>query len=328
MTVAVAERTRRRHLRALVVACSVVAALAVAAWRIGPRLPHAVHQLGSLPAPNWPWVAAAASLIAISYVFSALALSVAAGRRLPLARTVLVQLAAAVANRVTPASAGGAAINARYLNRQGLSAGESGAVVALSGVAHAIVAIGCVIVLGPSVAVSIGGHVLDAISGEDAVWPALALIAAALAVSIGVRTVVRKCPAWATRVRQPVDDALRLARGLVRSPLRSALMILLAVALKAANLLALLAALWAFDGQVATWHVAVVYLVGATTAGLVPTPAGLGTVDAALIGGLVGAGATAGATLAAVAVYRLLTFWAPIGPGLIASSMLRRRMAI
>ena len=129
------------------------------------------------------------------------------------------------------------------------------------------------------------------------------------------------------RGRESTTRRGRCGSSLVRRSV-PALLILLAVAVKAANVFALLAALWAFHGDVATWHVAVVYLVGVTTAEAIPVPAGIGTVDAALLAGLVGAGATAGATLAAVIMFRLLTFWAPFVPGVIASAVLRRRMAI
>ena len=117
-------------------------------------------------------------------------------------------------------------------------------------------------------------------------------------------------------VGRTATDARTAAGDLVGHPARLATLIVCTAAVKSSNLLALYAALWAFDGDVATWRVAVVYLVGATAAEIVPTPAGLGTVDAALIAGLVTTGVGGGATLAAVIVYRLLSFWAPIVPGL------------
>lgn len=128
--------------------------------------------------------------------------------------------------------------------------------------------------------------------------------------------------------RSSLNQATQTARDFSHSPLRVGLLLLTVAGVKAANLLALIAALWAFDGDVATWHVIVVYLVGATAAEAVPAPGGLGTVDAVLLGGLVGTGVSAAAPVAAVAVYRLLSFWAPIVPGLIASGVLHRRMAI
>jgi uncharacterized protein (TIRG00374 family) len=269
-----------------------------------------------------------------------LSLSLAAGRRLPLGRNVLVQFAAAAANRVTPASAGGLLINTRFLLRQGFSVGEAAAAVMVRGLAYVFVALGCVVALGPSVAVSFGARVVSAITDTDTGWPAVAGVVVALLLVASLRLWQRRGLVAARflrlrivqrvlpQARAAMEDAGRTTRQLARSPMRTGLLILLAVAVKAASVFALLAALWAFHGDVGTWRVAVVYLVGVTTAEAIPVPAGLGTVDAALLAGLVGAGATAGATLAAVIVFRLLTFWAPVLPGVIASGVLRRRMAI
>jgi uncharacterized protein (TIRG00374 family) len=336
MAVRAARLLRRR---ALVGAVSVAICAAIA-WQLLPQVSRGARQLDDLPAPDWRWIVILLAAISVSYLFSALSLSLAAGRRLPLGRNVLVQFAAAAANRVTPASAGGLVINTRFLLRQGLSIGEAGAAVTVRGLAYVVVAIGCLATLGPSVAVSFGTRLASAITDADTGWPAIGGLAIALLALAGLRlwrrrgSMVARCTRspMAQRLLPParaaVEDALHTMRQLAHSPMRSALLLLLAAAVKAANVFALLTALWAFHGDVGTWRVAVVYLVGVTTAEAVPVPAGIGTVDAALLAGLVGAGATAGATLAAVIVFRLLTFWAPVLPGVVASGVLRRRMAI
>lgn len=323
---------------ALVGVFSVLVCTAVG-WQLLPQVSRGVRELGDLPAPEWGWIVVLVVAIAVGYLFSALSLSLAAGRRLPLGRNVLVQFAAAAANRVTPAGAGGLVINTRFLLRQGFSVGQAGAAVMVRGLAYVVVAIGCVATLGPSVAVSFGARIVSAITDADTGWPAVVGVTALLIVT-GLRLWQRRGLVAARFMRSPtaqrvlpqaraaIDDAARTMRQLARSPIRSGLLILLAVAVKAANVFALLAALWAFHGDVGTWRVAVVYLVGVTTAEAIPVPAGIGTVDAALLAGLVGAGAAAGATLAAVIMFRLLTFWAPVVPGVIASGVLRRRMAI
>jgi uncharacterized membrane protein YbhN (UPF0104 family) len=281
----------RGRSRLIAVVLSIVVGVA-ATWRVAPGLRAASHQLANLPAPSWPWVGVVAAAIGVSYLFAALALQAAAGTRLPLPRTVLVQLAAAAANRITPAGLGGAAVNARYLTRRGLTAGRGG------------------------------------LSPVDMLWVVAALLVALIARTVNLRTSQPTSALSKSWVGRTAADARSAAADLVGHPGRVATLIVCTAAVKASNLLALYAALWAFDGDVATWRVAVVYLVGATAAEIVPTPAGLGTVDAALIAGLATTGVGGGATLAAVIVYRLLSFWAPIVPGLIASVMLRRRLAL
>ena len=264
----------------------------------------------------------------LSYFFAALALQAAVGAPLPLARTVLVQLAAAAANRITPAGLGGAAVNARYLTRRGLTAGRAAAAVGICGLAHIVVAAIGIAIFGPGIAVRAAGWFFGGLSAVDMLWVVAALLVAVIARMVNVRTSRSASTLGKSWLGRTAADARTAAGDLVGHPARLATLIVCTAAVKASNLLALYAALWAFDGDVATWRVAVVYLVGATAAEIVPTPAGLGTVDAALIAGLVTTGVSGGATLAAVIVYRLLSFWAPIIPGLVASAMLRRRLAL
>ncbi len=74
--------------------------------------------------------------------------------------------------------------------------------------------------------------------------------------------------------------------------------------------------------------VAVVLLVGNAVGSAAPTPGGAGVTDGALSFGLV---ATAGMTqgsVAAVALYRLLTLLLPVLPGWAAFAWLQRRKAL
>jgi uncharacterized membrane protein YbhN (UPF0104 family) len=317
----------RGRSRLIAVVFSILVGIA-ATWRVAPGLRTASHQLTNLPAPSWPWVVVVAAAIGLSYLFAALALQAAVGAPLPLARTVLVQLAAAAANRITPAGLGGAAVNARYLTRRGLTAGRAAAAVGVCGLAHIVVAAIGIAVFGPGIAVRAAGWFFGGLSSVDMLWVLAALLVAVLARMVNVRTSRSASVLSKSWLGRTAADARTAAGDLVGHPGRLATLLVCTAAVKASNLLALYAALWAFDGDVASWRVAVVYLVGATAAEIVPTPAGLGTVDAALIAGLVTTGVSGGATLAAVIVYRLVSFWAPIVPGLMASAMLRRRLAL
>ncbi len=109
-------------------------------------LGNAIAQLSTLPGPSWSAILIALGAVVASYCCSAVALSAAAGRRLPLGRTLLVQFAAAAANRLTPGGVGGMAVNARYLRTQELSSGTVGAALSLSALAHiAIASIGALV---------------------------------------------------------------------------------------------------------------------------------------------------------------------------------------
>jgi len=59
-------------------------------------------------------------------------------------------------------------------------------------------------------------------------------------------------------------------------------------------------------------------------AAVVPAPAGLGPLEAALLAALANAGAAAAPALAAVISFRLLGYWLPVLPGVLALRRGRR----
>jgi glycosyltransferase 2 family protein len=84
----------------------------------------------------------------------------------------------------------------------------------------------------------------------------------------------------------------------------------------------------AFGGSAPIASVAVVYLTGSALGSLVPTPGGLGAVEAALSAGLTAAGLPGAAAVSSVLLFRLLTFWLPVPAGWAALKYLERRQAL
>ncbi|MGH3266810.1 MAG: lysylphosphatidylglycerol synthase transmembrane domain-containing protein [Trebonia sp.] len=304
--------------------------LAAAGWAIAARaaIGHVVAQVRNLPSPSWLWIATAVVAAGTGYWCSALALRAATGRRLPLGHTVAVQLAAATANRLTPGSLGGAAVNARFLATQRLSAGQTGAAISLTGLAHIAVAAAGLVVVSPTLSSLPLLRPVTAIrvAGVPVILAAIPAVAT-LCWRATRRALTRASPdgRLVTTLR---DLRVSLADAATR-PGRLVALLAATAAVKATSLLALLATTWAFDNDIADWRVVVVYLVAGPAAEAIPTPGGLGTVDAVLIAGLthVSGGGAVGAAVAAVVVFRLLTFWAPILPGAVASGALHRRYA-
>ena len=65
------------------------------------------------------------------------------------------------------------------------------------------------------------------------------------------------------------------------------------------------------------------YLGAAALAAAAPSPGGLGAIEAALVAGLTGVGMLA--AVSAVLLYRLATYWLPVGPGWLSWRALLRR---
>jgi uncharacterized protein (TIRG00374 family) len=84
----------------------------------------------------------------------------------------------------------------------------------------------------------------------------------------------------------------------------------------------------AFGGSVPIAVVAVVFLTGSAIGSVVPTPGGIGAVEAAMSAGLTAAGLPGGVAISAVLLYRTVTFWLPVPAGWAAMHYLQHREAL
>ncbi|WP_446035388.1 lysylphosphatidylglycerol synthase domain-containing protein, partial [Streptomyces olivaceus] len=75
-------------------------------------------------------------------------------------------------------------------------------------------------------------------------------------------------------------------------------------------------------------HMAVAYLAATVAVALVPTPGGIGSVEAALVVALVATGGPAAVATAVVLAFRLLTVWLPLLPGALTLAALVRMRVI
>jgi uncharacterized protein (TIRG00374 family) len=119
----------------------------------------------------------------------------------------------------------------------------------------------------------------------------------------------------------------RTAISFVRDPSRGGLAVLGAIGFWAANIAILWAAFHAYGAEVPLGVVVQGFFIG-MVANLFPfAPAGVGAVDAGMIGTFVLFDVPAGEVFAAVLTYRLIAFWLPIPPGIVAFLQLRKTVA-
>lgn len=119
----------------------------------------------------------------------------------------------------------------------------------------------------------------------------------------------------------------RTAIAFVRRPSRGGLAMLGAVGFWATNVGILWASFHAFEVSVPLAVVVQGYFVG-MVANLFPfAPGGVGAVDAGMIGSFVLFGLPGSEVFAAVLAYRIIAFWLPIPPGIVAFFQLRRTVA-
>jgi len=87
---------------------------------------------------------------------------------------------------------------------------------------------------------------------------------------------------------------------------------------------ALVCATRAFGAEAPVAAIAVVYFAGAIIGSAVPTPGGLGGIEAAMSAGLIAIGVDGGTAVSAVLLYRLATYWLPIPFGWVSLNRLQR----
>jgi uncharacterized protein (TIRG00374 family) len=120
-----------------------------------------------------------------------------------------------------------------------------------------------------------------------------------------------------------VATGVRTAIAYVRHPQRGALAVGGAVGFWAANIAVLWASFEAFGGDVPFAVLVQGFFVG-LAANLIPSPfGGVGSVDAGLIGAFVLFGIDESTVFPAVLAYRVIAFWLPIPPGVVAFFQLR-----
>ncbi|PWU43538.1 phosphoesterase PA-phosphatase [Micromonospora globispora] len=260
---------------------------------------------------------------AATYLLSALALRLAAANRVPLGRTVTVQVAASFVNRLAPGALGGAALSIRYLRQQGLPVPAAATAVAVDRVAG-VLAVGLLLPVLLPFARGARRHLVGATSGRG-----LAVLLTVLAVLL-LAAAAFAVPRLRARVRAGRRQAVDALRSLLRSG-RITRLLAVSVALTLAYGAALYLALLAVGLPAELSLIAPIVLVcvvgeGVSTAA--PTPGGLGATEAALVSGLLLYGIPTETAVAGVLVYRLATFWLPVLPGYVALRMLVRRHAV
>jgi glycosyltransferase 2 family protein len=130
------------------------------------------------------------------------------------------------------------------------------------------------------------------------------------------------------RVTAMLRDLWAATVPTLRKPVRCVQLIggeVVFLALSAAGMVATLAALGA---HFSVGAVVAVYIVASTLGQLLPTPGGLGAVEGALVAGLTAIGLSAPDAIAAALVTRVLTFWLPVLPGIVAFRLLQHRGVI
>ncbi|MEU9409935.1 lysylphosphatidylglycerol synthase domain-containing protein [Streptomyces sp. NPDC048281] len=259
------------------------------------------------------WLVLACLAAVATWLSAAVAQQGAVVERLPGGRLVAAQFAAGAANHLLPAGAGATVVNLRFLRRCGLSTRRAATALAVKAAVGGVVR--CV--LGVALLVAAPGTV-----GLSVRIPHVLVLLPMAGAAVGLAVAVSR------RLRRAVGQAFADVREVHRSRARACALWGGSVAFALLHAGVVVAVVHAIGLGLPTGRVVMAYLVASGAAALLPTPGGLGSLDAVLALALTAAGAPGPDAVSTVLGYRLLTGWLPMAPGLLVLALLVRRKAL
>jgi uncharacterized membrane protein YbhN (UPF0104 family) len=292
----------------------------LAVYLIGTNL-AGVDIIGTVTSSDPLWIVVALIAFGLSYLGAAWGLVGFVPETIPLGRVFTAQVALGFIRLVAPSTLGIAAMNTRLLTRMRIPLPSAAASVAASQAAAFIVSVPLIVVLG-----LLTGREVDFGIRLSTILVAVGAVVLTAAIVLwlvpAVRT--RAGKAWRSfverglpRLLDALQDPKRLAMGLGGNLL-----------LTLGYGVALYASVAAVGAEIPIATATLIYVSGNAVGSIVPTPGGLGAVEAALTAGLTAAGVPAGEAFSAVILFRLITFWLPIPMGWFAWRRLQRAGAL
>jgi uncharacterized protein (TIRG00374 family) len=330
--------TRRRVAQTLLV----VLLLLIGIYFLFPRLVGLGDALSKLGEADATWIAVAIgfNIVAIA-TYVALFKAVVGGDalRLTWTETYEINMAGVAATLLfSAAGAGGIALTYWALRKAGMRRRDVGRRMVAFLALHYIFYPLALIVFGVLLRTGVlpGKHSVELTVIPAAVAGALLILGLLLALipsDLGRRVAAhargeraQSIAANVAKVPAIAGEGFRFALSLFAHPSRGGLAVIGAIGFWAANIGILWASFQAFDVSVPLAVVVQGFFLG-MVANLFPlAPAGVGAVDAGMIGAFVLFGIPEETVFPAILIYRLVAFWLPIPPGIIAFFQLRKRV--
>ncbi len=252
----------------------------------------------------------------LTYVVSAVLYQLLAKQRLNFWRTLVIRISSAFVNRLLPAGIGGIGLSVQYLRKSKHTTTQAGVVVAtnnlLGFVGHMLLVL---------IVVAVSDVTLRAVHFPGQWFWYGGVVASAVSITIGLVVFSRL-------KRKVVYLAAEIGRDIFsyrHHPLRLLSALILSMSLTVFYALTLYACSEALALNISVTDAFIIFTLGMFTGTISPTPGGLVGMEAGLIAGFIAVGVPADAALAVTLIYRLLTYWLPILPGITAFHVAERR---
>lgn len=262
------------------------------------------------------WLVISLLLMAATFAVAAAIYGVLALHRLKYRQTLLVEVSTAFVNRLLPSGIGGLGLHGLYLYKRKHTTADAVVVVSVN---NLLGMVGHILLLVALVLYSPATLTHFRHGGVQLHWWMLALVVALVVATVAIPWVRRKLVRF-------VHNLLASVRKLRLRKLLGALV--LAMLLTVTYTAILLSVCRAISVQLSVLQVFVVFSIGMLTSTATPTPGGLVGAEAGLFAGFVAYGVASPVAGAAVLLYRLVTYWLPLVPGVVALAVARRNKLV
>ena len=277
---------------------------------------------------DWQWVLPIFIATIMGTVGGAISLSGSVVRQIPLGEATVVMFGQSFLNRFTPMNAGGMAMRIRYLQKGGTDITVATAAIGLTSAASGVVQVLFIAFFflwsssDPASGVNTDG-------GGGVAWSIVVVVVIAVLVAALTVAFTPKFRRWLwAYVRSTISKIRQDFGELARMPSKIAALFGGAALGKFSTIVAFVFSCRAFDIDIAFAELGAMYLVATTIASTVPTPGGVGAVEAALVLVLTNGGVPDAIAWAAVLLFRLINYWFPTIPGYVALKISERRKLV
>ncbi len=278
---------------------------------------------------NWLWAIPIVIVTLLGTVGGAMSLAGSVIRPIAVGEATIIMFGQSFLNRFTPMNAGGMAMRIRYLQKGGTDGTVATAAIGLTSAASGVVQVFffAFFLLWSSSDPASGLNLNAGGGGPD--LSIIAVFAGAFVVAAIVIAATPKFRRWVVTFVKSTAEKIRHDFGeLARRPSKLALLFGGQALAKLSTIVAFALSCWAFDIDLSFAEIGAIYMVANTIASAVPTPGGVGAIEAALVFLLTAAQVDDATAWAAVLLFRLINYWLPTVPGYLCLRLSERRELI
>jgi glycosyltransferase 2 family protein len=273
-----------------------------------PQLDDLRSSLASLSSANFYWVLIALIIFFLSVPISTFQYMVLVLKPIKFYLTFKVQMATLFVAKLLPQSVGTISLNVYYLLKNDHTASQAAAVMTIDGICSGIAYMFLMIAALLASPLSLSGL------GEN-IDISLNLILFILILLLGAIYLITRLTRIGQRIKKAWADLKQNFKAYKQKPMSIIAGIICNGLSSLTSIFVLWASAQAFGIELSFSGALLAYTFGNIAATLIPTPGGIGAVEAGVYSGLVLVGVDGPDATLITLLYRLITYWIPILPG-------------